>query len=98
MATEAVARIYQAGYRYSKAEVCCWICASRGVQRRPVRAGPAVGEWPADVGTGRGQRALWAGDAQGRQRARTPEWGMRRAMMSPSYTTRIEQLWTVGSR
>jgi DNA polymerase V len=24
-----------------------------------------------------------------------PDWGMRREMMSPSYTTRIDQLWTV---
>ena len=25
----------------------------------------------------------------------TPDWGMRREMMSQSYTTRIDQLWTV---
>jgi len=24
-----------------------------------------------------------------------PDWGMRREMMSQSYTTRIDQLWTV---
>jgi DNA polymerase V len=24
-----------------------------------------------------------------------PDWGMRREMMSQSYTTQIEQLWTV---
>lgn len=26
---------------------------------------------------------------------RTPDWGMRREMMSRSYTTRIDQLWRV---
>lgn len=25
----------------------------------------------------------------------TPEWGMKREMLSPSYTTRLDQLWTV---
>lgn len=25
-----------------------------------------------------------------------PDWGMRREMMSPSYTTQIDQLWTVS--
>ncbi|MNT96797.1 DNA polymerase V subunit UmuC [compost metagenome] len=25
----------------------------------------------------------------------SPDWGMRREMMSQSYTTRIDQLWTV---
>nr|WP_258701612.1 DUF4113 domain-containing protein [Pseudomonas sp. B21-044] len=25
----------------------------------------------------------------------TPDWGMRREMMSRSYTTRIDQLWRV---
>lgn len=29
---------------------------------------------------------------------RTPDWGMRREMMSRSYTTRIDQLWRVFSR
>lgn len=27
-----------------------------------------------------------------------PEWAMRREMMSQSYTTRIDQLWTVQAK
>ena len=27
-----------------------------------------------------------------------PEWGMQREMLSQSYTTRLDQLWKVGSR
>jgi DNA polymerase V len=29
---------------------------------------------------------------------RNPDWGMRREMMSQSYTTRLDQLWTVSCR
>ncbi|HFD4139987.1 TPA: DUF4113 domain-containing protein [Pseudomonas aeruginosa] len=25
----------------------------------------------------------------------TPDWGMKREMLSPNYTTRLDQLWTV---
>lgn len=28
----------------------------------------------------------------------TPAWGMRRELMSPSYTTRLDQLWTVYAK
>lgn len=30
--------------------------------------------------------------------SRTPDWGMRRDMLSQSYTTRIDQLWKLSSR
>jgi len=28
--------------------------------------------------------------------AAAPDWGMRRELVSPGYTTRIDQLWQVG--
>lgn len=27
----------------------------------------------------------------------SPEWGMRRELKSPSFTTRLDELWTIGS-
>ncbi|MFJ3448076.1 Y-family DNA polymerase [Pseudomonas sichuanensis] len=99
MATEAVARIYQAGYRYSKAEVLLLDLRQPGefsddlfAQGQPLASGRLMSV--LDEVNGRyGRGTLRAGSVPA-----TPEWGMRRAMMSPSYTTRIEQLWTVGSR
>ncbi|MDU9402919.1 Y-family DNA polymerase [Pseudomonas sp. zfem004] len=99
MATEAVARIYQAGYRYSKAEVLLLDLRQPGefsddlfAQGQPLASGRLMSV--LDEVNGRyGRGTLRTGSVPA-----MPEWGMRRAMMSPSYTTRIEQLWTVGSR
>ncbi|MDV9031727.1 translesion error-prone DNA polymerase V subunit UmuC [Pseudomonas sp. RAC1] len=96
LATEAVCRIYRSGYRYSKAEVLLVDL------RQP-------GEFSEDLFAARqsvsSDRLMHVLDEingrWGRGTMRTgsaplaPEWAMRRDMMSQSYTTRIDQLWTV---
>ncbi len=95
-ATEAVERIYRAGYRYSKAEVLLLDLRQPGEftddlfsVSQPVACNRLMqvvdsinGKW------GRGTLRVASVPA-------VPDWGMRRDMMSQSYTTRIDQLWTV---
>ena len=97
VATEAVERIYQAGYRYSKAEVLLLDL------RQP-------GEFTHDLFTMSQSAACdrlmsvldEINNRYGRGMVRaasvpsSPAWGMRRGMMSQSYTTRLDQLWKVS--
>lgn len=98
-ATEAVARIFEAGYRYSKAEVLLLDLRQPGEFTDDLFAAsqPAASDRlmsTLDQINGRyGRGTVRAGSVP-----RTPDWGMRREMMSQSYTTRIDQLWKVSSR
>jgi DNA polymerase V len=98
-ATEAVERIYQAGYRYSKAEVLLLDLRQTGEFTDDLFATsqPAPSDRlmsVLDEINGRyGRGTVRAGSVP-----RAPEWGMRREMMSKSYTTRLDQLWTVYAR
>ncbi|MBV4534121.1 translesion error-prone DNA polymerase V subunit UmuC [Pseudomonas sp. SWRI107] len=98
-ATEAVARIFEAGYRYSKAEVLLLDLRQPGEFTDDLFAAsqPAASDRlmsTLDQINGRyGRGTVTAGSVP-----RTPDWGMRREMMSQSYTTRIDQLWKVSSR
>lgn len=95
-ATEAVARIYKPGFRYSKAEVLLLDLRQPGeftndlfAVTQPVasdRLMSVLDEINGKYGRGTMHTATVP---------RTPDWGMRREMMSRSYTTRIDQLWKV---
>lgn len=95
-ATEAAGQVYRSGFRYSKAEVLLMDL------RQP-------GEFSDDLFTVTQPAACdrlmsmldEINGKYGRGTMRTasvpdsPDWGMRREMMSRSYTTRIDQLWRV---
>jgi DNA polymerase V len=95
-ATEAVDRIYREGFRYSKAEVLLLDL------RQP-------GEFTDDLfavtqpcTTDRVMKVLdeincrWGrGTVRSAAVPAEPDWGMRRNLMSQSYTTRLDQLWKV---
>lgn len=95
-ATEAVARIYKPGFRYSKAEVLLLDLRQPGefsddlfAVTQPLasdRLMSVLDEINGKYGRGTMHTATVP---------RTPDWGMRREMMSRSYTTRIDQLWKV---
>lgn len=95
-AAEAVARIYRPGFRYSKAEVLLLDLRQPGeftddlfAVTQPVasdRLMSVLDEINGKYGRGTMHTATVP---------RTPDWGMRREMMSRSYTTRIDQLWKV---
>ncbi|WP_440088433.1 translesion error-prone DNA polymerase V subunit UmuC [Pseudomonas fragariae (ex Marin et al. 2024)] len=97
-ATEAVNRLFRPGFRYSKAEVLLLDLRQPGEFTDDLFAAsqPVAAERVMDVLDQINTR--W-----GRGTLRTcsvptdPEWAMRREMMSQSYTTRLDQLWTVRS-
>ncbi|NBB02909.1 translesion error-prone DNA polymerase V subunit UmuC [Pseudomonas monteilii] len=96
-ATEAVDQVYRPGYRYSKAEVLLMDLRQPGEFTDDLFAvtQPAACDRLMSVldeingkygrGTMRSARVPCV-----------PDWGMRREMMSRSYTTKIDQLWRVS--
>lgn len=95
-ATEAVEKVYQDGYRYSKAKVLLMDLRQPGeftddlfAMTQPVACDRLMSV--LDKINGKYGR----GTMRTASVPRTPDWGMRREMMSRSYTTRIDQLWQV---
>jgi DNA polymerase V len=95
-ATEAVEQVYWPGYRYSKAEVLLMDLRQPGqftddlfAVTQPVACDRLMSV--LDEINGR----YGKGTMRSASVPRTPDWGMRRGMMSRSYTTRIDQLWQV---
>ncbi|MFJ4397845.1 translesion error-prone DNA polymerase V subunit UmuC [Pseudomonas sp. NPDC089396] len=96
LATEAVARLFRPGFRYSKAEVLLMDL------RQPGEFSEDLFALKQSVACDRLMQVMDDINARwgrGTMRAASvpvaPDWGMRREMMSQSYTTRIDQLWTV---
>lgn len=89
--------IFRAGFAFSKAEILLLDLRQRGeftddlfVATPTVAAERVMGVMDAiNARWGRGTMRPAGVPAN-------PDWGMRREMMSPSYTTRIDQLWTVN--
>lgn len=90
-------QIYRAGYAFSKAEVLLVDLCQRGEY---------TDDLFAPVQPAASQRVMAVLDAVNAKWGRgtlrpgvvpqEPEWGMRREMMSQSFTTRVDQLWRVG--
>ncbi|WP_301150680.1 translesion error-prone DNA polymerase V subunit UmuC [Metapseudomonas otitidis] len=98
-AAEGLQRIYLAGYSYSKAEVLLMNLCQRG-EYTPDLFAPGQ-----DISSERVMGVLDQINAKwGRGTIRpgavpaTPEWGMRRELLSPAYTTRVDELWRVSAR
>ncbi|PWE46692.1 Y-family DNA polymerase [Pseudomonas prosekii] len=95
-ATEAVNRLFRPGFKYSKAEVLLMDLRQPGeytddlfAQSQPVAAERVMGVLD-EINQRWGRGTLRAGSVPS-----TPDWGMRREMMSQSFTTKLDQLWTV---
>ena len=97
VAVEAVEQVFQPGFRYSKAEVMLLDLRQPGeftddlfATNQPAEASRVMAV--LDEINGRwGRGTLRAASVPAH-----PEWGMRRELMSPGYTTRLDQLWRVG--
>lgn len=93
---DAVDRIYRPGFKYSKAEVLLVSLCQKGEYTedlfsisQPVATEKVMGVLDAIICRwGRGTLRLASVPID-------PDWGMRREMMSQSFTTRVDQLWTV---
>ncbi|MCI3908866.1 translesion error-prone DNA polymerase V subunit UmuC [Pseudomonas viridiflava] len=95
-ATEAVSRLFRPGFKYSKAEVLLLDLRQPGeftddlfAASQPVAAEKVMGVLD-EINTRWGRGTLRTGSVPA-----DPEWGMRREMMSRSFTTKVGELWTV---
>lgn len=94
--TEAVSRLFRPGFKYSKAEVLLLDLRQPGeftddlfAVTQPMTSEKVMGvldQINSRWGRGTLRTASVPSD---------PEWAMRRDMMSQSYTTKLDQLWTV---
>lgn len=99
LAVDAVDQVFRAGFNYSKAEVMLLELCQPGeytddlfAVSQPVEATRVMSV--LDQINGRwGKGALRSASVP-----EDPAWGMRREMMSQSYTTRLDQLWQVSCR
>jgi len=89
-------RIYREGFAYSKAEIHLLDLCRRGeytddlfAEAPPLAAERLMSVWDA-INARWGRGTLHLARVPGH-----PQWGMRREMLSQSYTTRIDQLWRV---
>lgn len=95
-ACQALERVYKPGYRYSKAEVMLLELCQRGEYTQDLFTASQPANSERLMGLVDEINARW-----GRGTMRTagvpldPDWGMRRALMSQSYTTRLDQLMKV---
>ena len=95
-AVQGLEFIFRSGFTYSKAEILLLGLCQRGEFTDDLFASaqPATAErlmQVLDAVNGRWGRGTLRPAAV----PTNPDWGMRREMMSQSYTTQIEQLWTV---
>jgi len=98
-ATEAVNRLFRPGFKYSKAEVLLLELRQPGEYTDDLftHSQPAVADKVMEVldeingRWGRGVLRLASVPS-------APGWAMRRDLMSQSYTTKLDQLWTVKAR
>ncbi|MBK5010286.1 translesion error-prone DNA polymerase V subunit UmuC [Pseudomonas sp. S60] len=96
LASQAVERVFRPGFRYSKAEVLLMDLRAPGdfsgdlfAARQPPTRDRAM-QVMDDINQRWGRGTLRVASVP-----RVPAWGMKREMMSQSYTTRIDQLWTI---
>ncbi|MBK4988095.1 translesion error-prone DNA polymerase V subunit UmuC [Pseudomonas sp. S36] len=96
LASQAVERVFRPGFRYSKAEVLLMDLRAPGdfsgdlfAARQPPTRDRAM-QVMDDINQRWGRGTLRVASVP-----LVPAWGMKREMMSQSYTTRIDQLWTI---
>ncbi len=98
-ATEAVNRLFRSGYKYSKAEILLMDLRQPGEftddlfeHSQPVIADKVMGVLD-EIYSRWGKGVLRVASVPA-----SPDWAMRRELMSQSYTTKIGQLWTVNAK
>lgn len=98
-ATEAVNRLFRSGFKYSKAEVLLMDLRQPGeftddlfAHSQPAAADKVMSV--LDEINGRWGR----GTLRAASVPVAPRWTMRRDLMSSSFTTRLDQLWTVKAK
>lgn len=98
-AMEGLEQVFRDGYAYAKAEILLLDLRQRGeftddlfAETQPAAAEQLMGIM--DRINGRwGRGTIHPGRVSSQ-----PAWGMKQELLSPGYTTRLEQLWRVGCR
>jgi len=98
-AVDALDRIYRPGFKYSKAEVLLMNLCQPGEYTDDLFAASQPTESTKVMAVLDQINERWGrGTLRAASVPSKPEWAMRREMMSQSYTTRLDQLWTVNCR
>ena len=96
-ATEAVERVYRQGYRYSKAEVMLLNLCQPGEYTDDLFASNQPTDSTKVMSVLDEINNRWGrGTLRVASVPSSPEWAMRRSLMSPSYTTKLDQLWRIS--
>lgn len=95
-ATDAVEQVFRPGFKYSKAEVMLLNLFQPGEFTEDLFARSQPGEATKVMAVLDAINGRWGrGTLRVASVPATPEWAMRRNLMSQSYTTRLDQLWRV---
>lgn len=98
-AVDAVDRIYRPGFKYSKAEVLLMSLCRPGEYTDDLFAISQPAESTRVMAVLDRINERWGrGTLRAASVPSNPAWAMRRDMMSQSYTTRLDQLWTVNCK
>lgn len=90
---------YREGYAFAKAEILLMDLRQRGEDTDDLFAETQPAETERLMGIMDEINARWGrGTIQPGRVPFTPEWGMRRELLSQGFTTRLDQLWRVGCR
>ncbi|WP_445179151.1 translesion error-prone DNA polymerase V subunit UmuC [Pseudomonas sp. McL0111] len=98
-AVDALDRVFRPGFSYSKAEVMLMSLCQVGEYTDDLFATTQSTEVTRMMAVLDEINGRWGrGTLRSASVPSNPDWGMRREMMSQSYTTRLDQLWTVDCR
>ncbi|PPS61824.1 translesion error-prone DNA polymerase V subunit UmuC [Pseudomonas sp. BRM28] len=96
-AVAALDRVFRPGFKYSKAEVLLMGLCQRGEFTDDLFADAQPAEATRVMTVLDEINSRWGkGTLRSASVPSTPDWGMRHAMISQSYTTRLDQLWIVS--
>ncbi|WP_085599609.1 MULTISPECIES: translesion error-prone DNA polymerase V subunit UmuC [unclassified Pseudomonas] len=97
MAVEALDRVFRPGFKYSKAEVLLLNLCQPGEYTDDLFAVAQPSETEKVMKVLDQINNRWGrGTLRAASVPTDPDWGMRREMMSQSYTTKLDQLWRVS--
>lgn len=98
-AVDAVDHIYRPGFKYSKAEVMLLSLCHPGEYTDDLFAVSQPAEATRVMTVLDQINDRWGrGSLRSASVPTNPDWGMRREMMSQSYTTKLDQLWSVACK
>lgn len=97
VAIEGLELVYREGFAFSKAEVLLLDLRQPGEYTPDLFAAQQPAAVERVMGVMDAINARWGcGTLRPASIPTAPDWGMRRELMSQSYTTRVDQLWRVG--